>query len=292
MSDADAGANGAVDAAALDVLGDETRVAILDALVEYRRERPDGDGLSFTALRERVGVRDSGRFNYHLGKLVDRFVEKGEAGYRLSYAGRKVAGAVLAGTYSASGSKGPTDVADCPCGEPATATYEDGVVEVTCAADHTCYRTGFPPGAAADRSMERLLSLSFRLIYRDLELAVEGVCPECLGEMIRSVEPAEAGEAGHARFAFEARCGRCGMRTTSTAGACVFTSPVFVTFCADHDADPRERAPWSFGALDESPTVVEEDPLRLRLALTLDDESFVATLDDRGRTVSTDRTPT
>lgn len=48
---------------ALEVLGNEIRVSIL-------RELAEADGpLSFTELRERAGVRDTGKFNYHLEKL-------------------------------------------------------------------------------------------------------------------------------------------------------------------------------------------------------------------------------
>jgi len=278
------------DAAAFDVLGDETRLAILSALVDHRRESPGDPALSFSALRERAGVRDSGRFNYHLGKLVDRFVEKGDDGYQLNYAGREVAGALLSGAYSAGGSKGPGELDDdCPfCDAPVVARYEDGTVDVRCCDDHTLYRTGFPPGAAADRSMERVLALSSRLTYRDLELAIEGVCPECYGEVERSLGDAEMG--GEQRLEFETQCGRCGMRSTSAAGACLFASPAFVAFCADHGRDPREHRPWTFDVVDdESLTVVEDAPVRVRAVVTLDDETFVATLDEHGQTVSTER---
>ncbi|MWG35316.1 ArsR/SmtB family transcription factor [Halomarina oriensis] len=278
------------DAAVFDVLGEETRLAILSALVERRRESPSDPALSFSALRERSGVRDSGRFNYHLGRLVDRFVEKSESGYQLNYAGREVAGALLSGAYSVSESKGPTELDDdCPfCDASVLAGYEDGVVHVRCGNDHTLYRMGFPPGAAADRSIARVLALSSRLTYRDLELTIEGVCPECYGAVDRSLCETEVG--GEQRLGFETQCERCGMRSTSSAGACLFASPAFVAFCADHGLDPREHHPWTFDVVDdEALTVVEDDPLCVRASVTLDGETFVATLDEHGRTVSTER---
>ncbi|MFD1512954.1 winged helix-turn-helix domain-containing protein [Halomarina rubra] len=288
MSDAVTDETTDVDPDALDVLGDETRRAILLALVEHRRVSSDDATLSFSALRERVGVADSGRFNYHLGKLVDRFVEKTDGGYRLSYAGQQVVGAALAGTYSAGESKGPTDVGECPvCETTATATYEEGVLEVTCANDHVVYRVGFPPGAAADRSMERLLALSARLTYDDIELAIEGVCPECLGTVTRSLQ--RTGGDEEVEWFFDARCERCGQQFRASAGVCVLTAPSFVAFAADHDADPREQPPWTFATLDGSQTVVSEDPLRVRMTIDIDDETFSATLDEHGRTVATDR---
>lgn len=73
---------------ALAVLGNETRMSIL-------RELADADSaLSFTELRERVGIRDSGKFNYHLSKLCAYFVRETEVGYELGHAGSRVISAV------------------------------------------------------------------------------------------------------------------------------------------------------------------------------------------------------
>lgn len=75
---------------AFDALADETRLAILRALADRRQEAPERPTLSFSELRERVGVRDSGLFNYHLSKLVGRFVRERPEGYELGHAGRRV----------------------------------------------------------------------------------------------------------------------------------------------------------------------------------------------------------
>lgn len=71
------------------LLSDETRLRIVRALAAA-----DPEPLGFTALRERVGARDAGRFNYHLGRLRDRLVEKTADGYVLTEAGA-VAAAVI-----------------------------------------------------------------------------------------------------------------------------------------------------------------------------------------------------
>jgi hypothetical protein len=97
---------------ALSALGDETRLAILRALAEA-----DG-ALSFSELRRRVGVRDTGRFNYHLAKLREHFVRESEAGYELGPAGTRVIAA--AGAPVGADGTDPDAVAgeDCPvCGE-------------------------------------------------------------------------------------------------------------------------------------------------------------------------------
>ncbi len=78
---------------ALELLSDETRLAVVLELAAAEAV-PDGDPVSFSTLRERVGVRDSGRFNYHLDRLRERFVEHGADGYRLTPQGVAVAATV------------------------------------------------------------------------------------------------------------------------------------------------------------------------------------------------------
>ena len=69
---------------ALAVLGNEIRMAIL-------RELADAEGaLSYTELRKRVGLRDSGKFNYHLTRLCRYFVREVDGGYELGHAGTRV----------------------------------------------------------------------------------------------------------------------------------------------------------------------------------------------------------
>jgi DNA-binding transcriptional ArsR family regulator len=75
--------------AALAALGNEHRIRILRALAAA------DEPLSFSELRQRVGIDDTGRFNYHLNELCGRFVRDGKAGYELGYTGERV---VLAAT--------------------------------------------------------------------------------------------------------------------------------------------------------------------------------------------------
>jgi hypothetical protein len=67
---------------ALALLGNETRIAILRAIASADEER-----VPFSTLRERVGVDDSGQFNYHLNKLAGRYVRRTADGYALRQAG-------------------------------------------------------------------------------------------------------------------------------------------------------------------------------------------------------------
>lgn len=103
-------------AEALSVLADETRLAILRALADA------DEPLSFSRLRERTGISDSGRFSYHLRQLCEYFVRDTPEGYELGHAGARVidvTGAVsdsAATDPAAMSIDGPSE--ECPvCGE-------------------------------------------------------------------------------------------------------------------------------------------------------------------------------
>jgi hypothetical protein len=90
---------------ALSVLGNETRIRILRTLADA------AGPLTFTELREAVGIRDTGKFNYHLTKLCEYFVTETQDGYELGHAGSRVVAASQAAVTAV-----PTD--ECPvCGE-------------------------------------------------------------------------------------------------------------------------------------------------------------------------------
>ncbi len=136
--------------AAFEAVSDEVRLGILRAFVEERHRRreelpPDDRDLtddvvilSFSELRDAVGVDDSGRFNYHLDKLVDRFVYRTPKGYMLTVAGHRLAGSVVAGRYEQSRTV-TTERVDhrCPeCGERLVAMYAVGGLTLLCETDH------------------------------------------------------------------------------------------------------------------------------------------------------------
>ncbi|WP_435360662.1 DUF7347 domain-containing protein [Haloarchaeobius sp. DFWS5] len=99
---------------ALEVLGNEIRMRIL-------RELADTDEpLAFSELRRRVGVRDTGKFNYHLTRLCEYYVrECHDGGYELGRAGTRVITAADPGRTAVSEADGSAATDEtCPvCGE-------------------------------------------------------------------------------------------------------------------------------------------------------------------------------
>lgn len=90
--------------------------------------------MTFSELREVVGVADSGQVNYHLHNLVGQFVTKADAGYELTTAGVRINGAIEAGAYTTDGAMDPVALeTPCPtCGGDRTLQCEADVVRVEC----------------------------------------------------------------------------------------------------------------------------------------------------------------
>ncbi|WP_436930697.1 DUF7347 domain-containing protein [Halosimplex halobium] len=74
----------------LELATDETRRTILTTL--WRAEGP----LGFAVLRRRTGVDGSGRFNYHLQRLLGRCVRDAGEGYELTPRGERFVAALAA----------------------------------------------------------------------------------------------------------------------------------------------------------------------------------------------------
>ncbi|WP_394345691.1 ATP-binding cassette domain-containing protein [Halogeometricum borinquense] len=116
-------------------LTDETRVQILFALADQYDEAWSSGWLSFSQLRERVGVADTSRFSYHLDALQDELVRKIDGQYRPRVAALEIVSAIRAGTYD-----GETVTVDrrqteyqCPhCEQSLVITYQDHLLYVGC----------------------------------------------------------------------------------------------------------------------------------------------------------------
>jgi len=273
-------------------LGDATRVAILEALVDARREHPTEPGLSFSALRERVGVADSGRFNYHLGKLRGQFVALADGTYSLTDVGNEVVGAILAGTYDDAADMDPTGIGDdCPlCERALQAGFEDGVLTVECDDGHSLLVTTVPPAAVADRTVAELVAFAVRTTYARLALVTDGICSECYGPIDAVVEGIETDDEALPEYGYRTTCRRCGYTTQSAAAVAALREPAFVSFCHDHGVNIRDRLPWTLpGIVDGETLQVADDPPRYESRIGIDGEVLVVTLDGEGGVVDATR---
>lgn len=261
-------------------LSSPLRVDILRELSAQQRQL-GGDSLGFADLRRRVDVEDSGRFRYHLKQLQDTFVQKTDAGYRLTHAGHRVIAAILAGTFTGDQSLGPVELdSECPeCHRPAVATYEDGRCLVSCANDHTLFTWSVPPNATASLNLPGLIDLAELLALQAVEQALAGVCPECFDPISSQIRTAEA-----ARPAFQGDCESCGAQIAGPVDLCLLVDPEVAAFCHRHGHSPQDDHVWEspFVRDDAELVVVDDDPVQIEYTLTLNGESLSGEISENG----------
>jgi DNA-binding transcriptional ArsR family regulator len=274
-------------AEAFSVVGNETRLEILEAL--WRVERP----VSFSRLREEVGMRDSAQFNYHLSQLTGQFVRKTDDGYEFRQPGREVIRAVLSGTLNRDPVIDPFPVrGECvDCGTGLHAEYREERVRVFCPAcgrQHGAF--DFPPGGLADRTHEEVMD-AFNQRARHLScLSADGVCPACNGRMTAELE---RDPEAHPEFEtiVHHECDRCGNHIPSSIGLVLLDDAEVVAFYRDHGIDLNAVPFWTLAwcVSDEYTTVLDTDPWRVEVAVPVADEQLVVTLDEELTVVETER---
>lgn len=258
-----------------ELLSNETRIGILRALSERLKEDPDDPTIGFSDLRRKVGLRDSGNFNYHLSQLEGHFVEKTETGYRIAPAGLQVLAAIIAGTYSEGDDLGPVEITDdCPaCGERLSARYRDNLLEVSCPNEHR-FVNAIPPGAIDGRDLPEILRLMTLETQQQMELAVHGICPYCMGRLEWSIDPEPEGPFPE----FGNQCGRCGVKVNIPVVACLLAHPKVISFYANHDINVRERPLWAKEFFQTMEVEIESDPVTVTVEIQIDGDELSATI--------------
>lgn len=275
------------DASVFELVADETRLAVLRALAEYRCGHAPEERPTFAELRKAAEIGDSANFNYHLDKLVGRFVDKEDGAYRLTYQGHFVVSSLLAGTYETCERREVPVDSNCPfCGDPQRGAFEAGTVRVTCPNEHS-FTQELPPGTAAERTPEDLLALTSLEMRRNAEFVVEGVCATCYGSLETELTDAD-GMEGVDRL-FVADCGQCGQRFGGPPALLALSHPAVVAFHADRGIDFSERPYWTVPFPDYDVTVASKSPLRVEVEMALDGDEFRVTMDENAGVVETER---
>lgn len=285
------------------VLGNETRIQILQTL-----GAADG-ALSFSELRDRVGVRQGHQFNYHLSKLVGHFVEKTDAGYALRRPGRRVIEAVLSGAITEDPTVDSTPVEwwSCPyCDGAVEVRYRGELLERSCTECPALFRKQsrpkgpaesqdrgnlgalhLPPAGVAGRSADELLAAATTWGYGQWLLAGKGVCPRCAARVEHSIDVCEGHDAsegfctrcdGRHAVSFQAECTNCPLQLWSPISMYLGGTPELLSFGLDHGMDPFTD-PWDWGWEYEE-AVLSADPFRGRFTFTLEEDSLTVTVDE------------
>ena len=286
-----------------DKVASDVRVDIIKAFAQYWREEvasgelPDRDDLpitlSFTEVFDRISIDDSGKFNYHLKKLLGSFVTTGpDDDYRLTMAGQAIAGSILSGAYAGRELEPTRLDSGCPrCGDSLNAAYTDGRVTVTCQNEHRMLSTALPTGAIEGRSVIDLLALATQRQRHLFELLRSGACLFCYGSVSTTAGATDLVRGDE--FGVEGVCTRCGQLFAGDFEMYLSTLPAFTSFYADHGLSPQSRYIWELRAeQDDREVTMEEQTGRVSYHVELEGETFLATIGTDATVLSTRRTAT
>ncbi len=280
-------------------LGSETRLRILRALADA--ETPP----TFTELFETTDEETTAGFAYHLRQLVGHYVEKRDETYHLTYAGRQVARALLAGTYTERIDREPESIdGTCPvCDDEALeATCADNRVTVACTECDTVLLTlPFPPSGARGRSTAELLD-AFDSHHRSrVGLVADGVCPDCAGRAVGRIEYADSGSVPRGevdtdpdadtdtdRPVLAVSCADCPFSLHAPVTLGVVDHSAVVAFYDDHGIEVRDRPIWNLGT-EWRESVLSTDPWCVRVSTRIDGDELDLLVGDGPTVVDVDR---
>lgn len=299
---------------AFSVLGDETRVQILQALGEA--ERP----LGFSELFDRIDYDDSSNFDYHLTRLRGHFVAKIDDGYLLQQAGRRVVEAVLSGAVTDDPVLEPARIDECCplCSAPIEVGYHQERVEMYCtecsglfesadiegwnlAKDGYLGHMSLPPVGVDDRQPWEILRTAWAWKHLDVIADSSGICSRCSATLDWSVTVCgdhdsstrgcdTCGRQYAATFVLD--CSNCNYHMHAIAPGCLLSTTELLAFLTARGINPI--TPGSLTRALEAVTNYEEnicstDPFEGKFTFTVDGESLTLTVDDELEVVDTIR---
>lgn len=263
----------------------ELRVDILLALWNAPEFR-----LAFSELREEVGARDSGKFNYHLSKLTGQFVGHVGDEYELLYPGHRVIDAIQSGMLHQSAEIDPVELrAACRnCDSGLEFRYADYVATIACPqCDELVLEFPFDPGGVVDRSPAEVVAAFDRRTRSTWQLALEGICPTCSGEV--KVEPSTvAGRSPRIdHFADDhpvvaaLDCRQCSFYSYPPVGTVLLDTSEFACALLDRGVDLRETRLWEIDFIADSDriSVQSTDPWRIDVTTAMGGAERCARLD-------------
>lgn len=299
------------------LLANETRLAILLALWEAEEpfsegqwDPTEGDFVPFSELRERVDVRDSGRFNYHLGQMEGIFIEKTGNGYHLLPTGSKIVRTIIAD--SAYGEEilepSPIDLNCWYCGGATAITYQYQRLYHVCLECDGGFDLGrkHPSGALAgtvenpaaltDRTPEEIYAAGETNGFLDFRKRAAGLCPKCTGLIDSWLDVCD----DHAPTEDEP-CSTCGRQSRSTARSvctvCKAAStqtielysghhPELIAFAWKHGYDMFDRNTETMHWIaqinaEADQEILSTDPLRLRVTFRSNGDEVQLTYDEK-----------
>lgn len=269
------------------LVGDQTRLEILRTLWEVHTVDRDsgGEPVPFSTLREAVGVRDSGRFNYHLGKLTPYFVRSTDTGYTLTHSGAQVIGAAVSGIYT------ETDVelesitmGSCPhseCKGSVKAQYETRTVAIECDTCDITTEISAPPILVGSHDIEDDPDALAKFALTVIQKTIRGFCHVCNGPVERRVAP-DSLEADGERVTVAHECQECGSVSHTSAITMLVDHPGVISLFHSAGIDYRYALLWKEPrTFDWVETVRDDGSIEVTITLADEDTELRVEMDDR-----------
>jgi len=273
--------------ATFSLVANDIRLDILRALWDIYTDdpTPEPDPVPFSTLKDRVGIRDSGRFHYHLDELVPQFVTHHEDGYTLTYAGAQIIGAGFSGEYTntdATLDAQPIDACS-NCDGTLEVRYERGHAIVDCDSCDATRIMSVPPILVEAHDAEANPELLGTFTMSQLQQTIRGFCYLCSGPVEGTVADtsldSETDTGEDVTVAYE--CTECGAPFYTTATTAVLDHPAVVSLLHDAGIDYREIPSWGISrTLNSEECVRDDDPLRVGVTVAISDEELTLVLDE------------
>jgi len=264
---------------AFSLLGHDIRLDILVALLDNWAAAYT-EPIRYAELMEAVGVDDSGKFNYHLGKLRGAYVQQVEDGYVPTAAATAVYRAVVAHQPSQDADRTHFEVgSECPsCGAALVGTHERGFLSVDCSTcdDWIGFTYPFPKNGFRNRSDEEVVSSAHRRCKHHLAVARSGQCPFCAATT--TIELHEDAIVEGEEAPVHIFCNSCSFHVGSRI-LFPFLLDTHVTPVLSTAGIDVEQYEWEFP--EPTTRIISRNPLRIQIEVHGDKDTATITIDNR-----------
>lgn len=300
---------------AFTILGNKTRLNILRTLWESYEPYAESNAVTFTDLRDRVGIHRGGKFNYHLDKLVGTFIRKTSDGYELRRTGRLLVQTVISGTSIEDPVVAPTEVDDGTdtlesangsysacfyCGAPTAVAYRDGTIFLLCTEceghrerselglSGVLVSGPLDPAGLADRTPEQAMNAHLIRMRVTMLSAIEGVCYRCNSPMDTSLQICEdhpsdgvCDDCGQmAAITAQSRCRVCKTAPRAPPYWRVAMHPEVIGFFYQRGMPLLYAGDAGHPPEDAEQELVSDEPLRVRITYECDGDRLAVLVDE------------
>lgn len=288
--------------AAFDLLGNDTRVGILQALWDTFDSGKHDNAVSYSNLFEQVEIADSGNFSYHLERLVGPFVRSTARGYELKQSGINVIRGIVTGSVTEDPEFGPVGIdIRCPiCNAPVEISYADEFMRVSCTQcegrvnwNDECgllFGALVPPVGLRNYSTDEAFRAAVVYTLHEIATFHDGVCSHCMSPVELTLNVCRNHDPGVGTLCPNCErydmaevwmvCSTCKRSIPPQASLVILNEPQVRTFYDEHTHGYR-FASWETveRSFDVEEQLLSEDPIMVEFTITADDAALQLSLD-------------